>query len=63
MGDRVLMQCYSKKTGEFGPVVYCHWSGDRAPKIVASLRKRMENRPGDLSYASVRLVARGLRWR
>lgn len=56
MGDRVLMQCYSSKSGETGPVVYCHWNGSEAGVIVRRLAKRMESRGADLHYASARLV-------
>ena len=56
MGDRVLMQCYSSKTGVFGPVLYCHWAGSDAPQIVKALRDRMAERPGDPDYSSARLV-------
>lgn len=56
MGDRVLMQCYSSKSGEFGPVVYCHWTGESAPNVLKRLRSRMKDRPGDLAYSSARLV-------
>lgn len=56
MGDRVLMQCYRPDTGKFGPVVYGHWSGSDAPKIVANLAERMAGRRGDVDYASARLV-------
>lgn len=55
MGDRVLFQVVRNK--EFGPVVYCHWSGARAPKIVRKLAERMLlHRAGDLDYATARLV-------
>ena len=54
MGDRVLLQIV--QDNEFGPVVYCHWSGARAPEIVRALAERMKQRPGDLDYASARLV-------
>ena len=50
------MQCISSKSGEVGPVVYCHWSGRRAPYIVRRLAARMKGREGDLSYSSARLV-------
>ena len=56
MGDRVLLQCHSAKSGKFGPVVYCHWLGDKAPQIVNQLINRMRPRTGDLDYASARLV-------
>lgn len=56
MGDRVLMQCYSSKTGEFGPVVYGHWVGSYAKSIVKRLTQRMQSRPDDLQYSSARLV-------
>lgn len=55
MGDRVLMQCYSKAQGTHGPVVYGHWLGSEAPKIAAALIKRMGGRR-DVDYASARLV-------
>jgi len=56
MGDRVLMQCHSSKTGEFGPILYCHCAGERAPLIVAELHDRMKTRPDDLDYSSARLA-------
>ena len=56
MGDRVLMQCHSARSGKFGPVVYCHWLGDVAPRIVDRLVRRMHPRRGDVDYASARLV-------
>ena len=56
MGDRVVMQCYSKAQNVHGPAVYGHWLGDAAPKIVAALIKRMQTRRGDVDYASARLV-------
>lgn len=56
MGDRVLMQCFSSKSGEVGPVVYCHNNGHEAPKIIKSLAKRMKGREGDIPYSSARLV-------
>lgn len=56
MGDRVLMQVFSSKSGEFGPVVYGHWSGETAPEVVDRLRARMKNRLDDVQYSSARLV-------
>jgi len=56
MGDRVLFQVVRTASKEFGPVVYCHWSGDRAPKIVRELAARMASRTGDIDYATARLV-------
>jgi hypothetical protein len=56
MGDRVLMQIHSSKTGEFGPVVYGHWSGGKAVEICESLKQKMNTRQGDVSYSSARLV-------
>lgn len=57
MGDRVLFQVVRKSdTEDFGPVVYCHWSGERAPEIVKALAERMMDRTGDVSYATARLV-------
>jgi hypothetical protein len=71
MGDRVLFQAvckgretYSPKTGklvkskkvEFGPVIYGHWSGDRAPAVCQRIVERMASRPMDVEYTSARLV-------
>ena len=59
MGDRVLFQVVrgaSSAQANIGPVVYCHWSGERAPQIVRALAKRMVDRPGDVEYATARLV-------
>lgn len=55
MGDRVLFQVVEGSAG-FGPVVYCHWSGNRASDIVRKLAARMAGRPGDMDYATARLV-------
>jgi hypothetical protein len=51
-----MLQCIKKSTGEFGPVVYGHWSGSDAPIIVERLKARMRTRGADLEYASARLV-------
>lgn len=56
MGDRVLIQCFSSKTGEFGPVIYGHWSGYNSPEAVRRLAARMKTRQGDVSYSSARMV-------
>ena len=57
MGDRVLFQVINKKDpAEFGPVVYCHWAGSDAGRIVRALAERMAERAGDVDYASARLV-------
>ena len=56
MGNRTLMQVVNKADGEFGPAVYGHWSGRDTKKIVAKLATRMHDRPGDVQYASARLV-------
>ena len=56
MGDRVLFQVIDSVNNRVGPVVYCHWSGDRAPEIVRNLAVRMVGRGGDLDYATARLV-------
>ena len=55
MGDRVLFQVVNGAVNA-GPVVYCHWAGDRAPEIVRKLAARMSARPGDMDYATARLV-------
>lgn len=54
MGDRVLFQVVSGD--EFGPSVYCHWSGARAPDIARRLASRMKTRQGDVEYSTARLV-------
>jgi hypothetical protein len=54
MGDRVLFQVVKGK--EFSPVVYGHWSGSKAPAVVARLAKRMKGREGDVEYTAARLV-------
>ncbi len=54
MGDRVLFQVVTGK--DVGPVVYGHWSGGEAPDIVRRLADRMATRPGDVDYATARLV-------
>ena len=54
MGDRVLFQVIGGE--EYSPVIYGHWAGERAPQVCASLRERMRNRPGDVSYTAARLV-------
>lgn len=57
MGDRVLFQIVSgQHPNKFSPVVYCHWSGSYAPKIVRALAERMKGREGDIAYAAARLV-------
>lgn len=57
MGDRVLLQIVSRRQPDaFGPVVYCHWAGDRVPAIVRALAARMGGRAADIDYASARLV-------
>ena len=56
MGDRVLFQMVRRSSGYFGPVVYCHWAGYRAPEIARKLAARMASRTGDLDYATARLV-------
>jgi len=57
MGDRVLFQVVSgKQSKAFGPVVYCHWSGEGAPEIVQKLAERMKGRANDIDYATARLV-------
>jgi hypothetical protein len=56
MGNRVLMQCINKKTGEFGPVAYGHWSGGDVRSITERLAARMVERPDDVEYSSARLV-------
>jgi hypothetical protein len=54
MGDRVLIQVTEGKRR--GPVVYGHWCGCDAPRIVAALCARMASRGPDLDYWSARLV-------
>jgi hypothetical protein len=45
-----------KADGQFGPVVYCHWTGSDSPEVIARLAKRMEGRAGDVDYSTARLV-------
>ena len=56
MGDRVLIQCFSSKTGEVGPVIYGHWSGYDSADAVRRLAERMKPRQGDVAYSSARMV-------
>ena len=56
MGDRVLFQVIDSVNNKVGPIVYCHWSGYRAPEIVRNLAVRMVGCGGDLDYATARLV-------
>lgn len=60
MGDRVLFQVVRgtmRGAGDFGPVVYCHWSGARAPEIVRKLAARMLlHSPDPRPDAAARLV-------
>jgi len=54
MGDRVVIQF--KKGDEVSPVIYGHWSGYEAPAAIARLRKRMADRPHDISYIAARCL-------
>ncbi len=54
MGDRVLFQVVSGNN--VSPVVYCHWAGSDAPRIVRALAERMTARGDDVDYAAARLV-------
>lgn len=56
MGDRVLIQCFSSKSGDVGPVIYGHWSGYNSPDAVRRLAERMKDRQGDVPYSSARMV-------
>jgi hypothetical protein len=57
MGDRVLFQAYKNGSDkEVGPVVYGHWSGQRAPEVCRKLALRMKERPGDVQYTTARTV-------
>ena len=56
MGNRVLMQCFSSETTEFGPVIYGHWSGSDGKKIADEIKERMKSRPNDIAYSSARLA-------
>ena len=56
MGDCVLMRCHNSNTGEFGPVIYCHWSGHRVPLIVRALVARVRDKTNDLPHVSARLL-------
>ena len=50
------MQVVRRSTSEFGPAMYGHNSGEDTKAIVARLAKQMRGRPGDVQYASARLV-------
>ena len=54
MGDSVLFQVVLGS--KVSPVVYCHWSGWRAPGIVRALKARMAERTSDVDYVAARLV-------
>jgi hypothetical protein len=63
LGDRVIFQVVGKPDNvmdpgvlEFSPVIYAHWSGERAPQVLERLRKRMRARAGDVPYTAARLV-------
>lgn len=56
MGDRVLIQVVAGHGKEFGPTLYCHWTGEEAPAVCERLAKRMADRPNDIGYATARLV-------
>lgn len=56
MGSRILVQCYSKNDGYFGPILYCHDRLYDAREIVLKLKKQMKSRFGDVEYSSARLV-------
>ena len=55
MGNRVVMQCVDA-SGNFGPVVYGHWSGEDTPEIIRRFTRRMQGRDNDIEYATARLV-------
>lgn len=60
MGDRVLFIVHNKSAGdmevEYSPIIYGHNSGYAAPRLLAKLHERMENRRGDVAYAAARLI-------
>lgn len=60
MGDRVYFQCWipDDETGndQYGPAIYGHNSGSLVPEILNRLRTQMATRPGDIPYATARLV-------
>lgn len=59
MGNRVLIQFIgtgSNGDREFSPVIYGHWAGSKAAGSLVVLRKRMSDRPGDISYVAARCV-------
>lgn len=55
MGDRVLFQVIDSQ-GRVSPVVYGHWCGSEAKKIVAATIKQMDGRVNDVDYTTARLV-------
>ena len=54
MGDRALV--IFEHNGDVSPVVYLHWSGNRVPAILQTLKERMCDREGDVSYATARFI-------
>lgn len=63
MGNRVLMQVVTGRGKEFGPTLYCHRTGDEAPQVCERLAKRMQDQPGDIGYATARLVQEAINGR
>lgn len=56
MGDRVVAHVFSRESWRIGPAVYLHWGARGFPRLVDALRARMDDRRGDVSYASARLI-------
>lgn len=55
MGDRALIQLRNSD-GDISPVLYLHWDGNRAGKIIYDTHMRMKGRGDDLDYTFARLV-------
>jgi len=53
MGDRATVQLVDNR-GEYSPILYAHWAGDRVPDILKTAAPLM--RAGDISYAFARMV-------
>lgn len=56
MGDRVLIVFKRQTPAEVSPVVYIHWGGEAAPKLLEKHKEYMIGRYGDVEYAAARFV-------
>ena len=54
MGDRAYVIFFDRHS--ISPTIYLHWHGGDVPDWLSDLRKRMNGRYGDASYAAARFV-------